>query len=478
MTATPPWPKETWALLILVALEIAHQFTGIQALGWATFAALGVAIVTALPRLGLREGYLISLSLVMMVLLWLWHPEPLQASERALNQAVFLMAFLLSISLIQEAAQTSRSVAALGRYLANQPGGRRYVGLYTGTMGMAVIFNIGTLSLLAPLITRAAEKPADTDTGDVSNSAASEIAVAQRLAQTRERRQLNAVIRGFSWSVVWSPTAIAPLALFTLLPEANRTLWIGLGLGLAMLMLLIGWAEDRIAWRHMTAEALGRPPIPVPPLPRRAAARFTGVCLGLAVVTGVLMLVLNLGVPAALMGAAPLIMAGWLYLQEIDAKARITEIAREGVPATVPAAITLAAAGFVGIAGADLLPAQAIADWIDLDAAPEWLFLTGTIVAVVALSQFGLSPIMMAVFFGAVLSALDSLPADVTLTALAVAAGLAVSTTFSPFAAGVVFLSGVTPHSGIRLTYVWNGLFSAMSFGAMVLFFVVVTGGQ
>ena len=85
-----------------------------------------------------------------------------------------------------------------------------------------------------------------------------------------------------------------------------------------------------------------------------------------------------------------------------------------------------------------------------------------TTLGVTLLSQFALSPIMMAVFFGAVLGSLPSLPADPTLTALAVATGWAVSTTFSPFASGVIFLSRVSGHGGAKLTWNWNGPFSVI----------------
>lgn len=448
------------SLLCLMILEILHQFSGAIWAAHAAYIAMLFAMAMAFGSYGVREYYLLTVSFVMLGLIHVLAPHPAETLVAALDQAVFLMAFLLCISLIQEAAQTSRSVGLLGAYLAQQPGGRRYAGLYTGTMSMAVVFNIGTLSLLAPLITRGAEAAPNDPLGPV-----------------RERRQLNAVIRGFAWSVVWSPTAIAPLALFGLLPQADRVVWIGLGLLLAFVMLFVGWLEDRIAWRNHTAQAYGLPPVQIPPLPARALFRFFGVCFGLAMITGVLMSVFDLGVPGALMGAAPIVMLGWLRAQGVGVQARVEQIFQQGLPASMPAAVTLACAGFVGIAGAALLPSQAIADWMQLDALPAWIFMLGTTIGVIVLSQFGLSPIMMSVFFGAVLSGLDSLPASHTMTALAVAAGLAASTTFSPFAAGVVFLSRVTPYSGTRLTYRWNGFFTALSVAVLALAYVLMTGG-
>ena len=69
------------------------------------------------------------------------------------------------------------------------------------------------------------------------------------------------------------------------------------------------------------------------------------------------MVVFDLGVPGALMGASPIVMYVWLRAQGIEVRPRLAEILQDGLPATTPAAVTLACAGFVGIAGAALLPA-------------------------------------------------------------------------------------------------------------------------
>ena len=448
-------------LLGVMALELMHLFSG---LGWAragAHLALGAVVLASMPRFGLREVYLLCLSGVLAGLLWVYHPDPGEAARKALDQAVFLMAFVLLISLVQEAAMTSPSVAALGMYLARQPGGRRFAGMFGGTMVMAVIFNIGTISLLAPLVRRAAEEAADDP-----------------LTPVRERRQLNAVLRGFAWSVIWSPTAIAPLALMGLIDGIERGRWIVLGLILSLVMLGVGWLEDRIAWRNHTAAALGLPPVPRPALPRTALWRFLGVCAALAGLTGAVMAVSGLGVPASLMLAAPVLLLGWLAAQDRALMgARLGGIVAEGLPASAPMAVTLGCSGFVGIAGAALLPAEQVAAWIGLDELPAWVFLIGCTLAVTALSQFALSPIMMAVFFGAVLGSLPSLPADPTLTALAVSTGWAVSTTFSPFASGAILLSRMTGHPGSELTYGWNTIFAALSVAVLTLAFWLLTGG-
>jgi hypothetical protein len=56
----------------------------------------------------------------------------------------------------------------------------------------------------------------------------------------REQRQISALLRGFSWCVIWPPTAAEPLAVVGPTPGANRNLWILYGLGIFLLVLLFG----------------------------------------------------------------------------------------------------------------------------------------------------------------------------------------------------------------------------------------------
>jgi len=452
------------AILAVIALELVHTYAGLAWARGGAHLAMAAVVIAALPRFGLREAYLLALSGALAAALYVWHPEPWAAALAALDQAVFLMAFLLAIMLTQEAALTSRSVERLGTFLARQPGGRRYVGMYTGTMTMSVLFNLGTLSLLAPLIRRAADRAADDP-----------------LTPVRERRQLNAVLRGFAWSVVWSPTAVAPLALLGLIDGIDRPRWIALGLLLAFVMLAVGWLEDRWQFRHHSARARGQSRPPPPAMPWGALWRFLAVSVVLAALVLGLMTATGLGLPPSMIGAAPILMVAWLVAQTpsdpVRVRVRLAEIVTAGLPRTAPAAVTLACSGFVGIAGAALIDAEALAAWIGLDAMAAWVFMLGTTFAVLVFSQFALSPIMMAVFFGAILGALPSLPADPTLTALAVASGWALANTGSPFASGVIFLARVTGHATTELTYRWNGIFTTLCFAVLALAYWLMTGG-
>lgn len=467
-------PRDHWlasALTAVMAFEVLSRATGAEAARFATYGALLAVVLLALPRLGLREAYLLSLSgLLSGLLAWL-HPAPLEALALALDQAAFLMAFVLLLGLLHEAAMTSPAIADCGRYLTRQPPGRRFSAIYLGTNVMAVLFNLGVVSLLAPLIRRGIE---EATPGDPANP-------------IRERRQLSAMLRGFAWGVVWSPTAVAPLALMSLIPGIERGLWIVMGIGMALVLMLIGWAEDQFTWRHRqrAARASGRWAV-TPDFPAGAFARFLVICACLFALTLGSMAVSGESVVFGLMAACPLMLVGWLLAQNGGlgrraaglSLARGGEIFRDKLPLSARVAVTLACSGYVGRAGAALVPAAEWAALLGIDAMPGYLFLTALAVAIALFSQFALSPIMMAVFFGSLLGALPSLPAEPTLTALAISSGWALSMTCSPFATVVLMTARATGHSGARLSWGWNLPFSALAILALLPIFWLLTGGR
>ena len=468
MAAGRGWKALVALVLLAVALlELLHLFTE---LSWARTGAHGAMLLlvpVAVRRLGLREAYLLTLCLAVSWILWARHPDPAAVALVALDQAAFLMTFVLLISFVQEAARTSPSVIACGLFLARQRPSRRFLALFTGGNLMTVVFNLGSVSLIAPLVRRAAEEAPDDP-----------------LTPVRERRQLSAILRGIAWSVVWSPTAVAPLALMQLMPGADRARWIALGFGISMAMMAVGWAEDRWCWRHLRAAPNGVAAAPAP-LPPRAAAGFAIVCVVFAALTAAVMALSGEGVPASLMLAAPILLAGWLLVQNRQGARPLATTGRQArdiivdaLPLSAPAAVTLACSGYIGRAGAELVPAAELVAWIGLRDMPGWLFLTGIPLVIAALAQLALSPIMMAVFFGSLLGSIQGLPASQTLTALAISTGWALSMTCSPFASAVILLNRITGHPASRLTWRWNLRFSALAALTLAAVFALLTGGR
>ncbi|MEO0427875.1 MAG: hypothetical protein AAF160_10575 [Pseudomonadota bacterium] len=458
----------TVALLTVMGSELLYLATGLGLANWAAdIAVIAVACLT-FPRFGLREVYLLTFCATLVGLaLWLAE-DPSAVLRSAFDQAAFLMAFILLIGLIQQAAATSRAIRDCGLYLTKQPSGRRYFSIFLGTHFMAQLFNLGTVSLLTPLIRGGSEANA----GDA-------------LQPIRERRQLTAMLRGFAWAVVWSPTAVAPVVLATLLPDAERLPWIAVAFAIAMGIVLIGWAEDRWTWAAVRRRLAANAPAAAPPFPQAAYAQFAGVALALLGLTLSAMAIFGGSVVFGLMMASPIIMLGWLGLQ-VDgspttraraAAGRAAAILRAYLPGAAPLAVTLACSGFIGRAAAGIIPSAEWAEFIGLGLMPGWLFLLALSVSVAVLSQLALSPIMMAVFIGSLIAELPTIPADVTWAALAISCGWALSMTTSPFATVVLMIEQSTGHRGRAMTWFWNWRFSLLSTLFLAAVYWVLTGG-
>lgn len=439
----------------------------IQVATW--FLAAGV-VIAARKSMGLREAYLLILSAVLTGSLIVWGSDPARDVAAALDQATFLMTFILLMGLLHEAASTSPSVENCGRYLTQQPATRQYPALYTGTGVMAVLFNLGVASFLVPLVRRgiAAATP-----GDVQNP-------------TRERRQISAVLRGFAWSVVWSPTAIAPLAVIELIPGVNRPLWIGLGFGIFLAMLTLGAVEDKLRFRTFLFDK----DRPASPFPVGASALFLAACGAMFAMTVVAMRLTDDSVVFGLMLACPFMLVGWLAVQYLHpstttiqatskrawhaTRQRLHHIVAVNLPKSAAIAVTLGCSGFVGRAAASLMPADALATGLGIYAVPDFVLLSLIPVLLSLLSLLALSPIMMAVFFGSLFGSLEVMPASPTLIALSISCGWALSMTFSPFATVVLLIDRVAGISPRRLTWGWNLTHSGLSAVALIPIFALL----
>ena len=468
--AAPPAQRDRLAvaagLVAVMALELLARLSGSELTQYAAAGAMFLTVLASLRDLGLREKYLLTLCAVLTLMtVWL-RPDPGAVLRSGLDQASFLMAFLLLLNLLHEAASTSPSVARCGDYLTRQPPGRRYYALNMGTAAMAVLFNVGVVSLLVPLIQRGIEMGTP---GDALNP-------------VRERRQVSALLRGFAWCVIWSPTAIAPLALMELIPGANRQVWIAWGFCIAVGVLVLGALEDRFAFRRFRPRA-GRV---APVFPRSAFFRFFLACSWLFGMTAVVVMLSGETVVFGLMVACPVMLVGWLAAQNLGSAGglvrgtlgRLDTIVFANLAGAAPVAITLACSGYVGRVGAALIPAEAWARALGLETMPDFVFLSLLPVTIALLSLLALSPIMMAVFFGSLIGSLPVLPADPTLIALAISCGWALSMTFSPFATVVLVINRIGGIASRDLTWNWNFRFTLLAAAALVPVFALLTGGR
>ena len=207
------------------------------------------------------------------------------------------------------------------------------------------------------------------------------------------------------------------------------------------------------------------------------------VCAGLFGLPLLFMAVFPVTIVVGVMLAAPLVVTAWVLVQHgahrgashrVAATKRLHAIAFLEIPSFVREAVLLACAGFIGTVAARLVSVDALAAAIDLAAQPECLVLWGLTVLVWAFGQIGFSPITMAVFLGSLVAELPTEALDITLAALAISAGTAVSTAGAPFSSGAVLLARVTGHPPTTLTWRWNGLYILSTFAVLAVIYVAL----
>ncbi len=454
-------------LVALIGLELVVLYTGsplAQILARGT--ALGFYAV-AITGLGLRERLLVTVCLGLVAALILG--GDFAAAWRALDQAVFLIAFVQTMGLLREAAVRSAAIREVGAYLTRQPPKRRNLAVLIGGHAFGALLNFGSLSLLAPLI----------QSGVRATSPDPEI------ARIREQRQLSALLRGFSWIVVWAPTTVTQALLADTLPGADGRVLAILGLATTALMIGLAWGEDHLVWRATGARlrASGRLSQDKPRLPRRAARNLAGVCAMLVGSTIAVRWAAGVSTVSALMLTGVVCLVLWTLLQQMPqglatalrgTGEALKDVALRAVPNGARECATLGASGFIGVAAAALAPIDTIASWLAAMQFDPSLFLIALPMMVVLAGQIALSPIMMVVFLASIVANLPAPPADETLIAFALSCGWAITMTASPNAAGALIMARVTGRSPYELTWRWNLRFSLLAFGVLAAVFTLL----
>ena len=420
-----------------------------------------------------REAYLVGVCFILAALAYFTSDQMIEWALDGLSRAAYLAAFILLMALLREGAMESSSVLQLGHYLTMQPPQRRFVAVFSGAHALAVMVNLGALSLLAPIIQRGvrAKLPPGAPLDEV--------------ALIRERRQLTATLRGFCWFLVWAPTAVTQAVMPTLMSGIDALRLIGLGWLLALIMLVISWTDDWIRWRAVGKQLResGRvTQTATPAFPAKPARNFLLVCAMLFFCSISFSKLANVTIVTGVMLTAPLVVLVWLLVQQRNSgglsgtNGRLSDITFIGLPAYIREAIFVACAGFIGTIGAQLVPIDEIADIIGLSTMPGWIVLWILSLTVLFFGQVGLSPITMAIFLGSLIAQIDVLPVDMTHAALAIAAGTAICTVGAPFSAGALMLSRATNISPITLTWKWNGLYTIITTVGLALFYMVLAG--
>lgn len=468
-TLTQRWIGQTTvaSLALLSISELLFLFLRLDLAATVGRVAFCLVCLCVVPRFTLRETALGGMAIALAIGM-LSTETGLADFLYALDRAAFFAAFIYLVTLLKEAAERSPSILRIGYYLTNQPPGRRYFTTAIGGHLLGVLLNFGAISLLAPLIQRGARAGPMVTEQD------------KRRARIREQRQISALLRGFSWMILWAPTALTQAILLTTFPEIDVVTVMSLGLLSTVIMILIGRWEDLFRWRHIIISQPAERPV----FPQRPALNLLFVCLVLIGSTYAVVLISKAHTAVALMLVAPIVMTGWVIslnrsVNTVDTLRRsgdaIAEIFFGSAVTLSRAAFALGMSGFIGQAAAYLAPVEAIAESMNLAEIPPWLFLAALPLIINLGGQIALSPIMVVVFLGSVMHELPVLPADPSLIVFALGAGWALSMSASPNATATLLISGTCGIPPTTLTWRWNGRYALLCYAVFCVMFYLLT---
>ena len=462
-------------MFVLLLSELVSIYLDIELFKAIAIAAVFAIAVLSWRSIKTRELYLFAISCLLVLAALNSSADATDWMIEGLSRSAYLASFILLMALLREGALTSQSVVKLGRYLTFQPPQRRFAAIFSGTHVLSVMINLGALSLFAPIIQRGvrADLPPDTPLDEV--------------AKIREQRQLTACLRGFSWFLIWAPTAVTQAVMPTLMEGIDALKLMGLGLQLAVIMMVLAWCEDWVRWRRtgLRIRAQGMiAKLATPQFPRKAMRNFALVCALLFALSLSFMALAGVTIVSGVMLAAPIVVLVWVLVQHRSgnqantAAGQFDHIIFTALPGYVREMVFVACAGFIGTVGAKLVPVEQIAQSVGLASMPGWSVLMMLSVSVWVTGQIGLSPITMAVFLGSIVAEISLLPVDITHAALAIAAGTAVCTTGAPFSAGVLMLSRATGYAPLTLSWRWNGVFTLLSMVVLLGVYMWLEPGQ
>lgn len=455
-SATPVSSRlQSQALLgVLIALllsEIALVWSAHPFVAWISRAAFLCLCCVGLSRFSIREASLMLFACVASIVAFRAGGLPVLYS--GLDLAAFFGAFIAALTVMREIAARSRAIRAVGEYLIRQPAGRRYFSTALGGHVLGVFLNFGAVSLMSPLIQNAARHPDG------------------RVDTALERRQLNALIRGFAWVLMWAPTTLTQAVLLTLFTDVTWQDTLPLGLATGLCFILLGRLYERYEWRGVP-----RPDGAVLPVPQMALLSVAMICTGLIGVTLLLAGLFEKTIAQSLMVVAPLVTLVW-YLAQRWAAAHaepLTRIFVGAAPGLARSAVALGLSGYIGRTLGRSLPMETLSQWVDLTHVPGWLFLACLPLLITLGGQAALSPILVVVLLGEALRGFEVLPTGQAQIVFALSVGWGLSMMTAPNATATLLISSVTRIPPTTLTWVWNLRFGALCYlGAVGVFLLI-----
>jgi hypothetical protein len=412
---------------------------------------LAVFVVLEWPLLIWAARGIVLTALGLFGLFWSLGRTTPDLLAAAVDRAAFFVCFVVVLSVLGDAAGTSKIVRTSGRIIVNQTPGRRYLTLSLGGHLMGVLMNLGTVTLLSTMIH-----------GSVTHGAQT---VDQRIRDIRLRRMTLAMLRGFSAVVFWAPTSVT---IAIILSSSLQLRWVEIlpiGIPALILYIALGWVVDRLTYPRPKVRAIA--PASEPWL--RPFAGLLGLTFLVPLSATLVSYLLGLSLIGGLFLCVPVIGMGWIFLQYLRAGAGHAAVLtlRRARTRTVPSLRDLrneltifAASGFLAVI---LLP-QIDVVWLSENitrlrlgegvvlVAGSWVIILSALLAV--------NPLVTAPLVIETLVRLPGLNFEPVIIAFMVTTTWGIIVGFSPFAASVRLTARGVHCPASEIGPRWNFVFS------------------
>ncbi|WP_163852115.1 hypothetical protein [Pseudooceanicola aestuarii] len=452
------------ALMATTVAVILSEWVGGTGFALASAGFLIMALALLALRVRLVHRAFLAIGFVLVILAMATLPDWPALLRRAFGSASFIVAYFVALLSLRVAAGASSAIAECGRFLGEQPPGRRYLALTVGGQLFGLVIIYGAISVLGAMVQTSTLREPDT-----------------RLRKIRLRRMLLAIQRGLVSILPWSPVAFTLAVTIPLVPGATWGSVVGPCFLSGLILVSVGWAVDTLfEWRPPARPRSASPPAPNLATWMRKIAPLLLLLSGLAVVFAALMIISEVRFQGIVMVAVPFIALCWMSAQIVVENGRfdmtgLGQRCRAFVGVDLPEArgevVLLAMAGFIGSLGSGLL-GPLVAE-LDLSALPPELLLLSLLLLIPFTGQIGMNPILTVSLIAPLLPSAEVMNVSPVAVVVAITGGWALSGATSPFTASTLLVAYFGNVRAARVGLVWNGLFLLFSILALAVWILV-----
>lgn len=384
----------------------------------------------------------IILSIINLVLNDSWQNTLLSG----FSTAAFIAVFFAALTSLKFVAETSPSIQNCGRFLSQQPPGRRYIALTIGGQLFGLLLNYGSISLLGSMTVVNASLERN-----------------EEIRNHRIRRMLLAIQRGFISTLPWSPLSFAVAIPTSLIPGSSWALCVLPGLVNGAILAGTGWLLDSLFKPKLSSPVPARQPV--------SGSWFSILPLVfllfvLVSLLGTAYLLTGIRILALVMVLVPLLSMAWILVQSLhdhpvqQLARRSTDYLMNQLSGFRSEMVLLMMAGYIGTVASPLLGSLMVLLHIDPGSLPGWAVLVILVWFIPLVGQIGMNPILAVALISPVIPEASQLGVSPTALVVSLTAGWILSGVSSPFTATTMLVGNFAGISSSQVGQKWNGVYT------------------